>query len=101
MGGGCTKTHPAKAIPDLAEKTDEQIRPLPPVITAQQFEQIYVGMTYKMVKDMIESDGEIIGESDSAGTKDVMVEWRNSDGSGAVFTFQNDRLVVKTQRRLP
>lgn len=69
-------------------------------ITLSQYNQIENGMTYEEVKQIIGSDGELFSEVGEKGTEyyTAIYVWDGTEiGSSASFSFQNNKLEIKTQ----
>lgn len=75
-----------------------------PQVRKIAYNAIRLGMSYDRVVEIIELPGEEIASSQVDGVPGItptivikIYSWRNSDGSSMQGTFQNDRLVSKTQ----
>lgn len=69
-------------------------------ITKADFDKISNGMTYEEVKKIIGCDGELMSEVGSKGEQyyTVVYNWKGKDGiSNAVFEFQDNKLIAKSQ----
>lgn len=68
-------------------------------ITLDNYNKIQNGMTYNQVQEIL-GEGQMISESEFEGTKCVIYEYVNKDGSKANFTFTSDSLIDKAQLNL-
>jgi hypothetical protein len=68
-------------------------------ITLDKYNQVKEGMTYDQVKAIL-GDGQESTRSKIANIETVMYEWINKNGSNANFTFQGDKLNMKSQFEL-
>lgn len=69
-----------------------------PNVTMATFSQLKNGMRYEDAVKILGAEGEVLSESEIAGTKTVMYQW-NGEGFGANMNamFQNGKLVSKAQ----
>lgn len=66
--------------------------------TADQFNQITMGMTYDQAKQIMGGDGSVQSETEVSGTKTTVYLWSNSDGlSNITLTVQNGTVTAKAQ----
>lgn len=72
--------------------------------TMQQFERLYLGISYGECQNILGSQGELMSENyipgipgytDSIHT--AAFSWKNKNGSNIFLIFQNSRLVQKSQ----
>lgn len=70
-----------------------------PTMTAAEFAQLETGMSYSEVAEIVGGEGEVMSESEMAGTRTVMYSWEGegSMGANANAMFQNDELINKAQ----
>ena len=75
----------------------------PPIVTAAEFDQLETGMIYGAVMNIIGEEGKLMDESvnGATGALNKRYRWLNGDGSYADVTFTDQRLTLKTQKRLP
>ena len=66
-------------------------------ITAEEYAQLYDGMSYSQAVAVIGEPGEETSRTDMAGYVTVAYSWKNYDGSNAIIMFQNNKLVSKAQ----
>ena len=67
-------------------------------ITLDDFNKISTGMSYEEVKNIIGNDGTIVSDSQVSDTHMIIYSWYGKDKiSNANFSFQNDKLINKTQ----
>lgn len=76
-------------------------------ISKAQYDQITDGMSYSEVAKIVGKEGTESASSTVPGvpgfsgeTKIKMYAWKNSNGSNALLTFQNDKLTMKAQAGL-
>jgi hypothetical protein len=72
-------------------------------ITKAKFDKIQNGMSYKDVKTIIGSDGDMMSETGTKGDQyyTVIYDWKAADGiANATFEFQGDKLQTKSQAGL-
>ncbi len=79
----------------------QPVTPSHPVVTMTKYNQLDDGMSYSEVRSIIGAPGEEQTRSDIGGTTTVMYSWMNPSGSNMNAMFQNDKLVMKAQFRLP
>lgn len=67
-------------------------------ITLEDFNKINNGMSYEEVKNIIGCDGTVASDTQIADNNMVIYYWYGKDKiSNANFSFQNDKLINKTQ----
>lgn len=66
-------------------------------VTAAKYEQLRPGMSYDQAAKIMGSAGEELSSTQMAGYQTTMVAWKNWDGSNMNATFQNGKLVSKSQ----
>ncbi len=66
-------------------------------IDADKFKQIQNGMTYDQVKQIIGSDGTEQSTTEVSGITTKIYEWESDGFGAATVTFENDKVVNKTQ----
>lgn len=67
-------------------------------LTEEKYNAIETGMTYAEVVSIIGEDGINISESEFAGIKTVMYEWKSAESWGnANITFQDGKVINKAQ----
>jgi len=70
----------------------------PKVITMEKFLQLKEGMSYTDVVSIIGEEGDLSSSSEIAGYKTVLYTWKGTSlGSNMIATFQNDKMVSKSQ----
>lgn len=97
---GSDSTATSSAVSSAAETVVPTATPTPEQsgITADQFGQITMGMTYDQVKQVMGSDGTVQSESEVSGVKTTIYIWSNPDGmSNVTVTVQNDSVDAKAQ----
>lgn len=66
-------------------------------VTLAGFQKIKTGMTYKQVVEVLGKEGELLSESDIAGIKTEMYQWKAGFPANMNATFQRGKLVSKAQ----
>lgn len=66
-------------------------------ITKSMYDRIQNGMNYSQVTSIIGQQGEEMTRIQLAGILTVMYMWQNDNGTNMNITFQNDKIVQKTQ----
>lgn len=69
-------------------------------ITAANFAKIKTGMKYEEVVKILGAEGELLSESEVAGYKTQMYQWKAGMMSNMNATFQNGKLMSKAQMGL-
>ncbi|WP_025722550.1 DUF3862 domain-containing protein [Paenibacillus polymyxa] len=92
---------PAKTQSYHTEPMEKEIIENKPTISAGEFNRIEIGMNYEQVTDIIGDYGELVSESEEAGTPFHTVlyqyEGEGSLGANASMMFQGGKLTNKTQ----
>lgn len=68
-------------------------------ITLEKYNSIKEGMTYDEVKGIL-GEGEVLSESKIMDSQSIIYSYSNKDGSNANFTFNGNKLQVKSQFQL-
>ena len=68
-------------------------------ITLEKYNSVKEGMTYDEVKDIL-GEGEVLSESKIMDSQSIIYSYSNKDGSNANFTFNGNKLQVKSQFQL-
>lgn len=92
----------ASYVNDIEAQSMEEVEDAPPIVTLAEFEQVEVGMSYRDVVDTIGDSGFEIERSPAQDSTDGNAEtiryaWKNSDASNMSATFENGRLLTKSQ----
>ena len=92
----------ASFVNDIEAQSLEKVEYAPPIVTLAEFEQVERSMSYREVVDVIGDPGIEIGRSTAQESTDGDAEtsryvWQNSDASNMKATFENDRLLTKSQ----
>ena len=69
-------------------------------ITNADFIEIGTGWSYDRVKTVFRTDGKEVSRVELGGISTVVYQWTNADGSNAIVTFQDGKLVSKAQAGL-
>ena len=69
-------------------------------LTIAQYNQVKNGMTYQETVDAIGSEGTEVSSTEISGYKTATYKWEGENYSFIFLTFQNDKLISKTQTNL-
>lgn len=69
-------------------------------LTMEKYNQIKNGMTYDEVVQILGSKGEEVSSSEIGKYKNATYKWSGENYSFIIGTFQNDKLLFKTQANL-
>jgi len=100
LGSGGQTPPPASAKVDAPKQEEKKVEEPKnkPEITMEEFTAIKNGMTYKQVTEIVWSEWEVLSESEMAGYKTIMYQFKgNTFGGNANVTIQNDKVAVKAQ----
>lgn len=86
---------------ETAEETDQEVKETKDTtgVTMENFNKLETGMSYEEVVSILGSEGEILSESEIAGSKATMYTWDGDSGWGANMNvmIQDGELVSKAQ----
>lgn len=65
-----------------------------------KFKKIETGMTYAQCWNAMGRAGDLLSESEIVGFKNKVYSWSNPDGANCMVTFQEGKVISKTQAGL-
>ena len=69
-------------------------------LTMEQYNQVKNGMTYQEAVAAVGSEGTEVSSTEISGYKTATYKWEGENYSFIFLTFQNDKLISKTQTNL-
>ncbi len=74
--------------------------PSAPGITMANYKRLNLGMTYAQVVEILGEEGTELSSNDLGGYKITIYRWGEAFGTSINMTFQNDKLMSKSQSDL-
>lgn len=66
-------------------------------VNSENFKKLKNGMKYKEAVEILGGEGNLLSESEVAGYKTEVYQWKNGMTAGISLVFQNDKLLSKSQ----
>jgi hypothetical protein len=86
---------------DLDKIMKDTSRPSRAKVTSADYLLVSTGQSYEQVKAIFGFEGTELSRSEIKGTPvTILYQWSNPDGSNAIITFQDDKVVAKAQALL-